>query len=89
MVEYLLLNWAFPRLVTSFRCRVEFLLHDANTVCSEGKLQNLTSKETKQRNRKVTGTPDQASLGTRSRQKNKLKVADISKAPDNKKQTLT
>ena len=36
MVEYLLLNWAFPRLVTSFRCRVEFLLHDANTVCSEG-----------------------------------------------------
>ena len=26
-------------------------------------LQNLTSKETKQRNRKVTGTPDQASLG--------------------------
>ena len=52
-------------------------------------LRNLTSKETKQRNRKVTGTPDQASLGTRSRQKNKLKVADNSKAPDNKKQTLT
>ena len=32
MVEYFLLNWAFPRLVTSFRCRIESLLHDANSV---------------------------------------------------------
>ena len=62
------------------------LVDNANDIWE---LRNVTSKETKQRNRKATGTPVQASLGTRSRRKNKLKVADNSKAPDNKKQTLT
>ena len=59
MVEYLLLNWAFPRLETSFRCRIESSYCMMQTLCvAKGynhnvlvdnandiwELRNLTSK---------------------------------------------